>query len=223
MPQFTLTGLMTCAECKGIVGGQLKKGKYVYYSCSGYKGCKRQYVPEATLLKQFYALLGRCTLTDKQIADITDALRNAEENKSIFYERSMKQLRAEHEKFEQRVRKMYEDKLDGRITDEMYDKLLHDYKSKQAELTEQMQEHDTADQHFYVTANMMLRLAKRAKQIFKSSQADEKRQLLSFLLANSELHAKNLTFTMRSPFNVVFSQTHHTTVRRERDSNPRLE
>ncbi len=101
-----------------------------------------------------------------------------------------------------------------RITDEMYDKLLHDYKSKQAELTEQMQAHDNADEHFYVTANMTLRLAKRAKQLFESSQPEEKRQLLSFLLANSTLHEKNLTFTMRSPFNVVFSQTHRTTVRR---------
>ncbi len=65
---------------------------------------------------------------------------------------------------------------------------------------------------------MTLRLAKRAKAIFESSQPEEKRKLLSFLLANSTLHGKNLTFTMRSPFDVMFSNTHHMTMRRELDA-----
>lgn len=97
----------------------------------------------------------------------------------------------------------------------MYDNFLREHKSKQAELMEQMQDHSDADEHFYLTANMTLRLAKRAKAIFESSEVDEKRQFLGFLLQNCTLSAEKLTFSMRSPFNVMFQNAHHLTVRRE--------
>ncbi len=51
---FVFRGLIICARCGGVVGGQLKKNKYAYYSCSGYKECKREYVTEDELLKQVY-------------------------------------------------------------------------------------------------------------------------------------------------------------------------
>ena len=105
-----------------------------------------------------------------------------------------------------------------RITAEMYDKYLHEYKGKQAELTEQMQDHSDADEQFYVTANMTLNLAKRARAIFNSSEVDEKRQFLTFLLQNCTLQSEKLAFTMRSPFDVMFSNTHHMTMRKWLDA-----
>ena len=115
----------------------------------------------------------------------------------------------------------WSDDVSWRITDEMYDNFLREYKSKQAELLDQMQDHSDADEQFYVTANMTLNLAKRAKSIFKSSEVEEKQQFLAFLLQNCTLHEEKLAFTMRSPFDVMFSNTHHMTMRRGRDSNSR--
>lgn len=59
------------------------------------------------------------------------------------------------------------------ITDEMYDSLLREYKEKQAELLDQMQDHSDADEQFYITANMTMGIAKRAKEIFISSEVEE--------------------------------------------------
>ncbi len=52
----------------------------------------------------------------------------------------------------------------GRITDEMYDNFLREYKEKQAELLSQMQDHSDADEQFYITANMTLNIAKGLKR-----------------------------------------------------------
>lgn len=134
------------------------------------------------------------------------------ENK--FHRKSVNELKANYDKFEVRIKKMYEDKLDGRITDEMYDSLLKDYKEKQADILDQLQNHSAADEQFYITANMTLNLAKRAKEIFMSSEVEEKRQILGFLLQNCTLNEKTLGFTLRSPFNLILNQADNLTVRK---------
>lgn len=100
-----------------------------------------------------------------------------------------------------------------RITDEMYDSFSREYKEKQADLLDQMQDHSDADEQFYITANMTMGIAKRAKEIFISSEVDEKRQFLGFLLQNSVLNGKKLDFTIRSPFSLLLNHNDNLTVR----------
>jgi hypothetical protein len=50
---------------------------------------------------------------------------------------------------------------------------------------------------------MIMSLAKRAYSLFKSSEPMEKRAFLNFLLQNSKLQGKNLTFELKTPFNRV--------------------
>ena len=99
------------------------------------------------------------------------------------------------------------------ITDEMYDSFLREYKEKQAEILDQMKDHSDADEQFYITANMTMGIAKRAKEIFVSSEVDEKRQFLGFLLQNCVLNGKELEFSLRSPFNLLLNNADNLTVR----------
>lgn len=211
---FMFRGLIVCGKCGGVIGGQLKKGKYAYYSCSGYKNCKRVYVPETELLKQVYGVLDSFKLSDEKITEITEGLKEIGENENRFYRKSINSLKIDHDKYEGRIKKMYEDKLDGRITDEMYDSFLKEYKEKQAEILDQMQDHSDADEKFYITANITLNIAKRAKEIFESSEVEEKRQFLGFLLQNCVLNEKKLEFSMRSPFNLLLNNSDNLTMRR---------
>lgn len=211
---FVFRGLATCFHCEGTVGGQLKKGKYVYYGCSGYKECPHKAnATEDELLQQIYPILDSLKLTDLQIQEITGGLKEIGESENKFYTSSLNELKVEYDKYDVRLRKMYEDRLDGRITEDLYDSYLKEYKEKQAEILSQMQEHSSADEQFYVTANMMLNIAKRAKEIFISSEVEEKRQLLGFLLQNCTIDGKKLDFTMVSPFNLIASYQDDTTMR----------
>ncbi len=92
----------------------------------------------------------------------------------------------------------------------MYDKKLKQYKEKQDDILESMKEHSEADQEFYITANTMLNLAKRALEIFESSEPQEKRQFLSYLLQNCLLNGKTLEFALRNPFDTIVSAQGHT-------------
>lgn len=98
---------------------------------------------------------------------------------------------------------MYDDKLDGLIDEKMYLDKIKDYKARQVEITEQMTRHEKADHNFYVTANMVMNLAARAKEIFESSEVDEKRQLLNFVFQNLKLDDKNLSIDTCEPFTTL--------------------
>ena len=200
---FIFKGLVVCKDCGGAVSGDLKKKKYVYYSCSGYKGCKRQFVPETELLKPVYELLDNIKLSDEQIAKVVEDMKAVGANEQSFHKESMSALKTEYDKYQNRIERMYQDHLDEKIDENMYSKLLSQYKGKQEELINQMKNHSDGDESFYITAGMVLNLAQRAKDIFKSSKVDEKRQLLGFLLSNSVLSGKKLEFSIRSPFDVL--------------------
>lgn len=66
-----------------------------------------------------------------------------------------------------------------------------------------MANHEKADQNFYITANMVMNLAARAKEIFESSEVDEKRQLLNFVFQNLKLDGKNLSIDTCEPFTTL--------------------
>jgi hypothetical protein len=59
------------------------------------------------------------------------------------------------------------------------------------------------DTNAHITANTVLSLASRARDIFESSEVDEKRQLLNFVFQNLELKEKKLSVTLREPFKII--------------------
>jgi len=85
----------------------------------------------------------------------------------------------------------------------MYDKKLKEYKQKQQDLLIQMQEHSKADEDFYFTASNALNLTSRTLEIFESSEVNEKRTLLNFLLQNPTLSGRKLLFKLKSPFDII--------------------
>jgi site-specific DNA recombinase len=217
---FIFRGLIKCADCGCTITPESKKnGRLTYYSCTnGKRICKRTYVPEETILEPVYEALKGIQLPDQLIHEVTEALRTTGQSEAEFHRKSMKSLRDEYDRIEKRVMKMYDDKLDGSITEEMYDKKLSEYKNRQSDLHIKMQAHSDADEEFYVTANTVLNLAQRAKEIFEGSEVMEKRQLLNYLLQNAELKDRKLTFELRKPFNYLYEfnsqkrkKTSHTT------------
>lgn len=108
-----------------------------------------------------------------------------------------------------------------RITDEMYDRKLKEFKERQSAILTDMSIHSEADEEFYLIANTILNIAKRALEIFKSSEVPEKRQLLNFLLQNCQLEGKNLVFSMRSPFDKILATSNQPIGLRRQGSNLR--
>lgn len=93
--------------------------------------------------------------------------------------------------------------LTGSITKDIYDKKHQEYADKLQLFEIELSEHRKADYDYQTTVASVLSVARRAKQIFESSEPHEKRAFLNYLLQNPTVNGKKLEFTMRSPFNLV--------------------
>ncbi len=62
-----------------------------------------------------------------------------------------------------------------------------------------------ADYDFLTTVSSILSIAGRAREIFDSSEIDEKRQILNYLLQNPVVKDKKLYFTMKKPFDMLLN------------------
>ena len=101
----------------------------------------------------------------------------------------------------------------------MFNKKLKEYKEKQAELEAKMQSYTDADENYYLTANMTLKMAKIAYEVFQSSELEEKRQILNFSLQNLKLQDKNLSFELKTPFDTVLQASKCSNLGERGDSN----
>jgi len=216
---FILRGLIKCADCGCTITPETAKG-HVYYHCTNYKRThnKVPFVREEELLKPVYEVLKSIQLSDDKIKEITEDLRKSNEAKNEFHKKSLATLRKEYDLIDSRISKMFDLRLDDQsITKDMFNKKLKEYKEKQAELNEEIQRYTNADENYYITANTVLTLAKRAYKIFQSSEVAEKQQLLNFLLQNLELKGRKLLFELKTPFDTVLQANKCSTVLRTLD------
>lgn len=221
---FAFRGLIKCDNCGCSVTPEIKKkpsGKvYVYYSCTNYKGnCKKIYVNEKSLLEPVYELLERIQMPQERIDAIVNDLKVLNETKNEYHQKNINSLQQEYNKLQKSDDRLLDLRIDDSITQDIYDKKHKEIKERQHRITIQMEEYTQADEAYHITANTVFSLANRAKEIFESSEPNEKRQLLNFLLQNCRLSGKSLVFEVRSPFNVIAETSHQPLLLLGQDSN----
>lgn len=217
---FALRGLVKCEKCGCTVTPELKKERYVYYSCSNYKKeCERTWIREEALLDPIKKMLKGLQLPQEKVEKVVAKLKEINEDKNEFHSKALNQLRAEYDKIQQNADRLLDLLVESSITRDIYDKKLNEYKEKQYDINLRLEEYTRADENFHIVASMVFSLANRALEIFESSEVNEKRQLLSLILQNCRLQDKKLLFELKSPFNEILEYAHYPSLLRDQDSN----
>src|SRR5438132_2475195 len=113
---FAFSGLIACGHCGCSIVGEIKKQRYIYYHCTGYKGrCDEPYVREEALERQFYDLLGRLSFDDEALGWVREALHASHADVRREHEEAIERIQTEHKRLQNRLDVMYVDKLDGKI------------------------------------------------------------------------------------------------------------
>ncbi len=168
---FIFRGMITCGYCGCLVSPEMKESKYVYYSCTNAKGiCKRDYINETAFLQEVAHYFDDIRLPEETIQEITAYLKQIYESEGKFYQEQKARLRKEQDQIQQRLSKMYDDRYDGRIDESLFQKKLNEYKERERAIIQGMERHVNSDESFHITANMVLNLARRAREIFESSE-----------------------------------------------------
>ena len=60
-----------------------------------------------------------------------------------------------------------------------------------------------AEDNYYITAEYVLKLANKAYELFKSSEVEERRQLIKLTLSNLRVEGKTVRYEAIKPLNTI--------------------
>jgi len=205
---FAFSGLIACGHCGCSIVGEIKKQRYIYYHCTGYKGkCGEPYVREEVLEEKFGALLGQLVFDDEVLDWVRDALHDSHVDERREHEEAIKRLRAEYDRLQNRIHAAYVDKLDGAIDAAFYEKMAAEWQAEQDRCLRDIERHQGAERSYLEEGVRLIELAQNAQRLFEKQDSREKRRLLNFLVSNSSWMDGKLTVTLRQPFDLIAETT----------------
>ena len=201
---FAFSNLIQCGHCGCALVGELKKQKYIYYHCTGYKGkCHEPYVREEVLEDQFTEVLQSLQFDDETLELVSFALRESHTDEKRFHEDAIQRLQTEYSRLQNRIDQMYIDKLDGRVDAEFFDQKSAEWRQEQAGVRQTLEQHENANQSYLEEGVTILELADRAADLFEKQVASEKRRLLDFVVSNCRWADGELMVKFRQPFDLI--------------------
>ena len=201
---FAYSGLLNCGHCGCAMVGEIKKGKYVYYHCTGYRGkCPEPYVREEEMSKQFSQLLGQFRFDDALLEWVKNALRDSHAVERREQQEAVERLVDTRQRLQSRIDAMYLDKLDGRITADYFDAKSAEWRNQQDQCVADIQRLQNTDRTYIEDGIRILELAKNARKLFDQQGSAEKRKLLDFVVSNSTWRDGKIASTYRQPFDLI--------------------
>jgi len=162
--QWAFQGLVSCGHCGCALTAEIKKGRYVYYHCTGYRGkCPEKYVREEELARQFGEALRAIRMDAEVLEWVVTALKTSHADERRYHDEMIAKLQKEYQKLQGRIDAMYVDKLDGKIPEEFFDRKNNEWRAEQADILKKIIKHQNANCSYLDEGVRLLELAQDAK------------------------------------------------------------
>ena len=184
-----LRGRIFCGSCNKTVTWESQKG-HMYGGC---KQCKtqlgekskyiRQEVVETELLARIMDVAPR---NEKVMEVLTEALKESHAEEIKLHDTQVDNINNSLVRIQQRMRTMYTDRLDQRITVQEYDEKLSEFSEEKDTLLSSLEKLKSDNTEYYRVGMKIHEIAMRAKEIYGSKKAtiEERRLLLSYAFSN---------------------------------------
>lgn len=201
---FPYKGIIECAECGCAITFETKKGRYTYGHCSQFKGKHgAKYLREERFTEEFEQMFKSIVVPDDVIEQIL-TLINEDKSKVINEKRNtIAGLKAEASKYENRIDRLYEDYLDGKVDETLYDRKSKAYRTMVDNLNTQISTFELSETDRYETVSHLLEVSRNAHKVFKGSDYLGKRKMLKKVLSNSRLMNDTLLLKMKKPYDLM--------------------
>jgi len=201
-------GMLTCAHDNCTVTAELKKNKYVYYRCSGYRGkCALPRFREQEIAERMGNVLRDVSIPEEVAQSISASLQrvHAEMRSNAAQERARRER--ELAALRARMDAAYNDKLDGKISEEFWQRKQADWQAEEfrvESLVSGLEPDKTCER--LLDVQRILELAKDAYFLYLKREPAEQAELLRNVLLNCSIDAVSLYPTYRKPFDLIFNR-----------------
>lgn len=219
---FPYRGLIECAECGCIITFETKKGKYIYGHCTRKKDKHpMKYVNQDLITKQIMDIFRGVQIPATVYEEISDILRESHDEKKVSFHKEQSAIDAETAKYQQRKERVYEDYLDGKISEEFYTRKFNEFDTNLKLLQERRESLELSDYEYYMSVSHLLKLARDLPELFEKAEIEQKRILLKMIVSNFSLDGDLLRWKYKKPFDLMASCAKMNSWLRQLGSNQR--
>ena len=222
---FPFKRLLTCGECGRNITAEKKVKKsgkeYTYYRCTKFEtNCAQKAVNEKDLEKQIQTGLNGLKIPQETQDCIAEGLKQSFNLKRNTEDVIKQNLEDKKKKLEERMKILYEDRLDKVITPEFYQEKFTEYTVGIKNLCKKIDRYINADIDYYILGTQILELSNNAGFLYENALSNEKQELMNFLLSNSKLMDKKMLISYKKPFDKIYQRVSCNDMLGDRDSNP---
>ena len=202
---FLFASMIKCSKCGCNLSGEIKKGKYIYYSCTGGKGeCEQQhiYIKEETIEKQLLQALSRIAITDEHKEWISSVLAESFKDEQRYTKERINSLNTQKQKLRERIGKIYLDKLDCKISEDFWPDRHNKWTQDLLAIQNAITAHEKTNINFIEMGTKFLKICNEVEDLYKVADNSEKRELLNYVLQNLCMDGENLSYEYKKPFDI---------------------
>jgi site-specific DNA recombinase len=205
--EIAFRGLLTCAHDHCAITAERKKGKYVYYRCTGYRGkCVTPRFTEPEMAEKLAEVLKGIQLPDEILASLNESLTRDQNQwrNQVSVQRSLLQQRLSA--LRRRMDQAYQDKLDGKIPEEFWERKMAEWTEDEREVMAALARLEVPPSDRVLDAKRILELANKAYSLYLTRKPQEQAQLLRLVLLNCTVDGTSVQPTYRKPFDLIFQR-----------------
>ncbi len=198
-------GMLKCAHDSCTITGELKKQKYVYYRCTGHRGpCALPRFREQEIAEKFAHVLEDVSLPEEVVQRIGASLQRVHVQARSQAAQERARLQHALEALHGHMDAAYTDKLDGKITEDFWQRKQTDWQTEELALKSRIegQEKDKTGERL-LNVQRILELAQNAHSIYLTREPAEQAELLKKVLLNCSIDAVSLYPTYKKPFDLI--------------------
>ena len=176
----------------------------MYYHCTGNRGkCREPYTRQKRLTDDFASILRELVIPQPVLEWLGGAVLESDRTEYAAREQSIKHSQARYEQIQARIETMYVDKLDGRITQEFFDKQAGLFRVEQDALLRRIKDIQIATPAPVEKAIDIMGLISRASDLFVEQPAAEQRRLLQVVVEKAAWKDGVLRTNLFEPFEIL--------------------
>lgn len=178
----------------------------IYGKCTEYGGKHgAKWIDERLLLDQFKDLLKSIKIPKEVMPDIITEIQKNHASEQQFYKQNRTRLQKEYNKCDKDVEQLFRDRKQFKSRPDIFEKLVKEVEDRQKFILQELEDHSNGDKAFVIGASYILELCSRGAELFEaqSTEIDQKRFLVNFLLPNVKLRDQELVFTLLEPFPAI--------------------
>ena len=205
--EFAFGGLLKCAYDNCTVTAELKKNRYTYYRCTGYRGkCPLPYFREEELGSKLGQVLKDIHIPDDVVAQLEKSLLHDKGRAESHLKAEKERLNIRLAQVRHRLEQAYLDKLDGKITESFWEAKSAEWSQDQETFLMALAALDQQSPERIQNGVRILELANKAHSLYLSQSPTEKAKFLRMVLSNCKMDAVSVYPAYRRPFDLIFKR-----------------